>query len=228
MLGALRTHPFLNFPACVIGGAALKCLLIQVNQLAVNKLRWRSIDYHDGKNYLSFQSTMRSQVQVTENRHGIPPSSQPAVALWVTILSAAGEQIVYRFLLERKILPRMLPPSINTYAWLFRIAITAEEAYSLRSFSSTERASMMHWGCIHAICFLAQHRLGLPGAICIRIGSGLYDIHYRTGYLLSGATFTNMNPLYLIHWRTVALFFSACYTASVPPRIQNLLRSRGR
>ena len=75
MLGVQRIPSYVALPACVIGGAALRCLLIQVNQLVVKWLGLNSFDYHDGhSSHERFQTQAYDNLASLEESYGIPES----------------------------------------------------------------------------------------------------------------------------------------------------------
>jgi len=224
MLGVQRIPSYVALPACVIGGAALRCLLIQINQLAVERLGWDLIDYHgDYGSHTELQAAYHKDViDYWGAKHSIPEPSRAGVTLYLSVLLSVGNEIVCHFFLYRRVLPRLLPPSISRYIWLLPMVDSITYALFPDGPRSHLRSNNIHGCFLYLIRAVVEHHLGQLSAACATVGFSLYEVQYLTGYLTAGEKIRAMDPLYLIHWRVLSVVFYVLGKNIIPAPIRLL------
>lgn len=173
-IGSILTNKYIALPLCFVGGYALNHVTVATNRLSVKI--GLPFDLLEGKEYHEYSADLVENNRDYAESIDIELDRQLGAILSDFTMGSIREEISYRFLLERVVLP-----AISSQFAAFSMARTAVSsllfaAVHLHNPGSKQVLTVQFFNTalVGIVCSIAQEKFGLPASICIHAGFNLH------------------------------------------------------
>ena len=227
-----------TLPSSLLGGMALSKTTLRLNRFAVTHLGI-PIDMFEGKSDVQYAQANLKFADIAARLHGVSLERYLGIALCTYMNGAIREEIVYRFLLERIVLPKLFPKLEHFSMTRACISTLIFSAMHLRNPSplQAQAGQCINVAFLGMITSLAQKHLGLASAIMIHIGFNIngwkylfnqdcYNILSKLSFVKPGDILKNQSIIFLDGFVADAItpYTLACkayqaYRGNNPPQV---------
>ncbi|MGD2168752.1 MAG: CPBP family intramembrane metalloprotease [Chlamydiota bacterium] len=186
-LNIALTNKFVTSSLCFAGGYSLNSISLSINRLAVKYLKL-PIDIHNHQEYDEYTNNCVEANRRVANLLGIGLNRQLGTALSDFTIFGIREEISYRFLLEKIVLPHIFPQfAVFSFARTCVSSLFFAAAHLQNDAPSEPLAGQFfHTAILGMVCSLALERIGLVGSVFVHIGFNLYAWQHMLNENLTG------------------------------------------